>query len=420
MTKTTLRLSLFCLLAVGAPARAASSGSELFNFLFLDANARAVAMGGAYTALANDSNALLYNPAGLGKVSQHEATFMHNQYFAGITQEYIGFAARQGLGFNLNYLNSGHVARTTLANPSGAGLAYTGLQDWALGTGYGRSLGPDLALGAGVKLIHETNAGTSAQGYAFDLGALYALPMVPGLSLGLSFQNMGPVVKFHNTKEHLPFNYRAGAAYVFTALDFDSAVSLDVTKESNENILVAFGAETVISKMMALRLGFNNRNTVGTGITGGIGWFYKNYSLDFAVVTYGPLGLTHRASATVRWGGESQRPARRQEAPKEEAREADEPGPEQVRALDRAGYNAWLKKDIQNAKASFLQSVEMAEKLSLKDSKVAETYAKLGLCWVTEGNPSEAADAFNKGLNHNPSEGTRRFIQEQLRKLEAR
>lgn len=410
---------LLCLLALGAPARAASSGSELFNFLFLDANARAVGLGGAYTALANDSNALLYNPAGLGKIARHEATFMHNQYFAGITQEYIGFAARQGFGFNMNYLNSGNIARTTLANPSGAGLAYTGLQDWALGTGYGRSLGPNLALGAGVKLIHETNAGTSAQGYAFDLGALYALPMVPGLSLGISFQNMGPVVKFHNTKEHLPFNYRAGAAYVFNAFDLDNSVSMDVTKESNENILVAFGAETIISKMMALRLGFNNRNTVGTGITGGIGWFYKNYSLDFAVVTYGPLGLTHRASATVRWGAPASKPSR--PAPKiESLAPAEEAGPEQVRVLDRAGYAAWLKKDIPAAKDSFRKSVELAAKLGLKDSKVAETYAKLGLCWAAEGDQAEAARAFKQGLENNPSEGTRRLIQEQLRKLEAK
>ena len=74
--------------ALAAPA----AGTEPFNFLALDADARAVALGGAYTALATDANALLYNPAGLGLVRQSQIAFMHNQYIAGLTQEYMGLA----------------------------------------------------------------------------------------------------------------------------------------------------------------------------------------------------------------------------------------------------------------------------------------------------------------------------------------
>ena len=91
-----------------APARAGkAAGASSLDFLNLDANARAVALGGAYTALASDANALLYNPAGLGGLKTHEATLMHNEYVQGLTQEYAGVATRQGFGGALNYLRFG-------------------------------------------------------------------------------------------------------------------------------------------------------------------------------------------------------------------------------------------------------------------------------------------------------------------------
>ena len=103
-------------------ALAGSAGADPFNFLFLDANARPVGLGGAYTSLATDANALLYNPAGLAKVPRHEATFMHNSYMQGINQEYLAYANPAGWGAELNYLGFGTVPRTTTANPDGAGL----------------------------------------------------------------------------------------------------------------------------------------------------------------------------------------------------------------------------------------------------------------------------------------------------------
>ena len=102
MKQNIFTLLLLALLGLTKPAAAASPGADPFNFLLLDANARAAGMGGAYTALANDANALLYNPAGLGRISAHEATFMHNEHFQGVKQEYLAFSARQGFGLSLN------------------------------------------------------------------------------------------------------------------------------------------------------------------------------------------------------------------------------------------------------------------------------------------------------------------------------
>jgi hypothetical protein len=205
--------------------------------LFLDANARPVAMGGAYTALANDANALLYNPAGLAAVSRNEATFMHNQHFEGITQEYAAFAHSSGWGLNLNFHNSGSVPKTTISNPNGTGLGETHASDMALGGGYGRVVSESLALGAGVKFIRESIAGYSGQTFALDMGALYSTPRFKKLTLGAALQNVGPRVRFQSSKENLPLNLRTGAAYGFTVREQDGVATLDITKERSESLL---------------------------------------------------------------------------------------------------------------------------------------------------------------------------------------
>src|SRR5574344_1823186 len=57
---------------------------------------RALGMGGAFTAVANDSNAPLYNIAGIANVNEKEVSLMGARLFAGldgveISANYLGF-----------------------------------------------------------------------------------------------------------------------------------------------------------------------------------------------------------------------------------------------------------------------------------------------------------------------------------------
>ncbi|MBQ2219566.1 MAG: hypothetical protein II417_02075, partial [Elusimicrobia bacterium] len=57
---------------------------------------RALGMGGAYTAVANDANAPLYNIAGIANCGQREVTLMGSRLFAGL----------EGVEISANYLGA--------------------------------------------------------------------------------------------------------------------------------------------------------------------------------------------------------------------------------------------------------------------------------------------------------------------------
>ncbi len=289
-------------LLLGAAPAFAAAGTEPLSFLRLDANARPVALGGAYTALAVDSNALLYNPAGLAWVGKDEATFMHNSYFTGINQEYAAYASPKGWGATLNYLNSGSIANTSISNPDGSGGS-SSLSDLAFSGGYARKLGDDLSVGGGLKLIRESIANVTGTAWALDAGALFAVRQVPGLKVGGALQNMGPTVKFQQARENLPLNVRGGVGYEFVVADQKSAASFDLTKERGGGVNAQFGLETTLVKVLPVRLGFTTDNDAGLGLTTGVGWTHDGLAFDYAFVPFGDLGNAHRLSVTWKWGG---------------------------------------------------------------------------------------------------------------------
>ncbi|MBI5242460.1 MAG: hypothetical protein HY922_02100, partial [Elusimicrobia bacterium] len=157
------------------------------------------------------------------------------------------------------------------------------------------------------------------------MGALYRVPEAPGLALGLAVQNIGPTVKFQQASENLPLNIRMGGAYAFTIRGQKSALALDITKERSEGALIGFGAETIVAKALALRLGYNTRNAAGPGVSVGVGWLLSNFSFDYAFVPFGDLGNAHRLSVTLRWGEGGSREERtyRPPAPKRERKPAE-------------------------------------------------------------------------------------------------
>src|SRR2546423_897852 len=61
---------------------AGTSGASVLN---IPVGARAIGMGEAYPALADDASSLYWNPAGIALLNQSEASFMYNQLFEDLT-----------------------------------------------------------------------------------------------------------------------------------------------------------------------------------------------------------------------------------------------------------------------------------------------------------------------------------------------
>ncbi|MDI6752590.1 MAG: hypothetical protein QME07_07080, partial [bacterium] len=66
-------------MVLGAGAYASEKGEKSAAFLKMGAGARASGMAGAYCAIADDSSACYWNPAGLVQLSQKEGSFMYHQ-----------------------------------------------------------------------------------------------------------------------------------------------------------------------------------------------------------------------------------------------------------------------------------------------------------------------------------------------------
>lgn len=302
--------SLALFVSFAAPCLAGGTGGATpLNFLFLDADARPVALGGAYAAVADDANSMLYNPAGLAFLDSHQAKLMHAEHFQGVTQEYAAVAVKEpverfknsGVGLMLNTVGYGDINRTTLSNPRGDALGSFGIRDWALAAGFGAKTGLEwLGLGAAVKYLREDIDSVSAQAVAVDLGIRADLNSLLGqrIFFGLALQNLGPKIKFQSGSEDLPANLKAGLAYRFLK---SGILALDVNQPRKGNRTVHAGVEYVARKSVAVRVGYNGRNEAGAGITVGGGLVLHSFGLDYAFVPFGDLGSAHRFSLSFKY-----------------------------------------------------------------------------------------------------------------------
>jgi hypothetical protein len=323
--------------------------------------ARATAMGSAFVAVAEDSSATLWNPAGLAQLKSMDFGLHHNSWLASINQETLAFGLPMGrlggLGLEAGYVDYGTLqAYDSIGNAAGS----YGVDSLGGGIGWGGELMKGLDLGAALKGTALNVASNSYVAFAGDAGIQWR-PM-PALSLGADAANLGTAVAGNSLASAL----RLGASY---RLDFSRESSLltalGAQVEPQGVSRVQVGAEQTLFSLLAIRLGYqaslaDNQILGLTGLSAGLGFTLSGFVLDYAYLPFGDLGAAQRISLSYHFF-----PPGTGQAPQTEARPplaAPQTSPSDLaegQALEKAQrfreaalvYNNAIRKDRSNAAA---------------------------------------------------------------------
>lgn len=282
------------------PVRAATSAAD---FLRLGNGARAAALGNAHTGLVNDATAVAWNPAALVRLKTKTATLMHASYLdSAYTYQFAAYGQalgpRAGFGLGIQYLSVGDLARTDL---TGAEVGSFSPNDLAVSAGGAWSFRGH-SVGVVAKWVRSEIV-NSASTVAGDVGFLTAPLWENRLRLGAVVANLGGGLKFDRETSDLPTLVRVGAAY---RVSTPWAVALDAEFPRDGDPVFGLGSEyrwpLGDQWTVAGRVGYSDRakDVEGlTGVSGGLGLGYKKLQIDYALVPYGDVGLTHLVSLTT-------------------------------------------------------------------------------------------------------------------------
>lgn len=285
----------------------AGSGTEGAAFLNIPVGAAPAAMGSAYSALASDVYAPVWNPAGLGRLTVPQLGGEHVSYLESIRYEHASVVypfknRKHGIGASIQYLTTGDIPGTDNGgNAIGDYSSYYA----AYALSYGASLRDDVAIGVTGKAVRAKISDVSAGAYAGDIGVLYQ-PADHWLLAG-TLTNVGSKLKFISQGDSLPMAGHLGAAYQVNSHWMIS--SEGVYRKSG---LASFhaGTEWRPLEMVLLRGGYRTDTikelSPAAGITGGIGVRFWGAEFAYAFLPFDDLGSSHYFSLTYKFGNEEE------------------------------------------------------------------------------------------------------------------
>jgi hypothetical protein len=285
------------------------SAQSVYEFLRMNYSPRAAALAGSYVANNDDPDVMFYNPAGLGALEKQPVSFSFVKHLLDINSASLTYSREfEGIGrfaAGVQYISYGSF---TEADEFGNQTGEFGAGDFSFTLSYANILAENFFYGVNVKFIYSSIADYSSTGAAFDVGLQYVIPS-SRWNFGFSIVNIGgQISSYVDTKEDIPLDMRLGFSKTLAHLPLTfyfqfSRLSDDYGNFGDRFSNFMLGAEIKISKVFALRFGFDNgkRKDMKVGTTAGFAGFnlglgvnVSGYRVDYAFSSLGTIGSLHR------------------------------------------------------------------------------------------------------------------------------
>jgi len=235
-------------------AIALADGVGAFSAFKSGIGARALAMGGAFVAVADDATAMLWNPAGLAQLNDTRIGGMSTDLFGmGITHQFVGAVTTfANFGIGLGWERAS-VAGQVVDEDGIAGDMFTWNEQAILGTLATNIMDIGLA-GANVKYyMADDGLGDTADGFGFDLGLLVNLGDM--FAVGVTATDLGgtTVNWVDGSQDVVSGLYKAGMA--MKLVDGMLVLAADMDFDGTDLGDAHVGMEFNIIKELALRGG---------------------------------------------------------------------------------------------------------------------------------------------------------------------
>jgi len=291
------------------------AGTAAVTFLKIGVGARATALGGAYTALAQDATASYWNPAGLVQCERNEIVLSHLDWLADVDFEYAAYVHKFGKNLAISafagFLHLADMPVTTEYHPYGNG-EYFSYSDMVAGLSGSLKMTDRFSFGVTLKYVREDLDNLYMNGLLFDFGTFYwtgykTLRIAAAVrNFGTDFQPNGTYMRRENDEISessyesfsAPAIFTLGAAMdVYTAGKHivTAAVQMNHPMDNHENFVI--GAEYTWQKMFALRMGYRgnddeNRLTFGAGAHFDIAG--KKAKIDYSYADFNHFHMTQQ------------------------------------------------------------------------------------------------------------------------------
>ncbi len=258
MKITRIVLALIGIVSLSTSQIANAQGEAAVPFLLLAPDSRAGGIGESGVALADNANAVFWNPAGIAFLDGSEVSFTHSnwlpQFGLDLFYEYATyrqyFPSLNGHLFtSITYMNFGEFVRTSSMSPEPIGTFKS--FDAAFTVGYATKLTQSFGVGGNFRVIHSrlSDKGTEleqgkgvATTVSFDIAMLYRpqklyLPLIGDFSnrfsFGMNLSNLGPKIYYIDQAQAdpIPTNLRMGIALKLLDVDYNSFIyTLDFSR----------------------------------------------------------------------------------------------------------------------------------------------------------------------------------------------